>query len=38
MDVERELAAERTSIQFTCAPENYTTLAHFSVSAAIVAP
>ena len=38
MDVERELAPEHTRIQFTCAPENCTTLAHLSVSAAIVPP
>ena len=38
MDVEREFAPERTRIQFACAPENCTTLAHLSVSAAIVRP
>ena len=35
---ERELAPEHKRIQFTCAPENCTTLAHLSVSAAIVPP
>jgi hypothetical protein len=34
----RALAAEHKIIQFACAPENCTTLPHFSVSAAIVPP
>jgi hypothetical protein len=33
-----ELVPSTRAIQFTCAPENCTTLAHFSVSAAIVRP